>query len=145
MTDIEEIVEMRDIIDLHAIGMNRYTPSASIDPPRPGCIEGAIGNARTAREYMGDEEWDASLVFASHLLFYLANNHCFGDGNKRAAWISCMEVLRKCGLTVDVSDDEAESFMNGVVSDGEGRRRYNTGIAVAKWLANRLTGAKKSR
>lgn len=137
-----EPIGEKDIVGLHAIAIQRYTPAGSIDPPRPGCLEGAVGNARTASEYLGCEERGFSLVFAAHLLFYLANNHCFGDGNKRVAWISSIEVLRKCGLTLDVSDDEAETFMLGVVADGDGARRYGNGIEVAEWMAEKLTAAK---
>lgn len=76
------------------------------------------------------------MIFAGYLLFYLAKNHCFVDGNKRLAWSATMHVLLGLGLTVDASTDEAEEFVLSVITS-----ERSTGMEVVRWLAGRLLAA----
>jgi len=64
------------------------TPNA-----KDGCVEGSLGAAWNAELYT-DEAESGGLCFAGCLFYYLVNNHCFVDGNKRVGWAACMEVLR---------------------------------------------------
>jgi death on curing protein len=53
---------------------------------------------------------------ASYLLFYIAKNHCFTDGNKRVAWAVAVRVLRDDGLKINAGQDEAAAMVNDVVT-----------------------------
>ncbi|MGH7906201.1 MAG: Fic family protein [Candidatus Binataceae bacterium] len=73
------------------------------------------------------------LCFAGCLLYYLVQNHCFVDGNKRVGWATCMEVLRSLGLTVRATDDEVEAFVLSIIGTD-----VQNAIDVADWVAPRL-------
>ncbi|MCE9637064.1 MAG: Fic family protein [Planctomycetes bacterium] len=104
-----------------------------------GCVEGSLGGAWTAELYAteGDDAIRQGLVFAGYLLFYLAKNHCFGDGNKRTALASMQEVLSVLGLTIDVNDDELVTYVLAVAGG-----TVKSAPDVVKWLAQRLTELK---
>src|SRR5262245_53836722 len=72
--------------------------------PREGCVDGSLGAAWNAESYTAREDDDdgrEGLVFAGSLLYYLARDHCFGDGNKRTALAGMQEVLGGLGLTIE--------------------------------------------
>jgi death on curing protein len=106
--------------------------------PISGCLERALGAAYSAEAYStpdGEEDDNAirGLTFAGYLLFYLARNHCYTDGNKRIAWTSCMNVLLRLGLTLDVTEDDAYDFCIAIAG-GQVKR----GEDVVFWVADRL-------
>lgn len=122
------------VVALHEIGIRQYE-AGSVDPPSRGCVEGAVGNAWTAKQY-AEEDRQFSLVFVAYVLFYLAKDHCFTDGNKRVAWMTAVDILAKYGLTIDAEDNEAVQFVTDVV-DGS----ISSGEKVAVWLAERLVAS----
>ena len=73
------------------------------------------------------------MIFAAYLLFYLANDHCYTDGNKRIAWMSATYILRHYGLIIEAEDDEVVSFMNDVASPDILNAR-----GVFEWIVARL-------
>jgi len=84
---------------------------------KPGCVEGALGNAIIAAQYRTGDEVPDPLLVAAFLCRSLARNHCYSDGNKRLAWLSLLEVLWCCAeLTVDADADEAEEMVVGVTT-----------------------------
>jgi death-on-curing protein len=103
-----------------------------LSPPTEGCIEGCLGNAWSAKVYT-EEEDQYSLIFVAYLLFYLAKNHCFIDGNKRVAWMAAMDVLMRYNLTINATDDEAVQFVLDIVEN-----KISDGNKVADWLADRV-------
>lgn len=122
--------------ELYATGIRRYGGDGS--PPSPGCHERSIGSAWMAEEYL--EEQDPSnrrgLLFAAHLLHHLAFNHCHSDGNKRLAWAASMYVLSAAGLTIQATTDEGAELVNGILN-----KQIPDGLAVARWMADRLVAA----
>lgn len=127
------------VLELHAEGIRRYPPEGanpdSLTPgaPKPGCVEGVIGNAYTAHLYeVADDE--PGLFFAFNVMRNLAVAHCFTDGNKRASWLALIEVLGARGLTLDADDDDVESF---VLANLSREQQPNIPEALA-WLAARL-------
>lgn len=130
-----QIITPEDVLRLHRQGIDRYGGLHS--PPREGCIDQSTGNAYAAGLYTAKndppEPADIALVFAGYLLFYLAKNHCFIDGNKRIAWMASMRVLAYFGLAPNATQEEAEEFVDAIVND-----RINGGAEVVSWLAERL-------
>jgi death on curing protein len=110
-----------------------------VSNPISGCIERALGAAYNAEAYStpDEEEEDDNtirgLTFAGYLLFYLARNHCYTDGNKRIAWTSCMNVLLRLGLTLDVTEDDAYDFCISIAGG-----QLKGGEDVVFWVVDRL-------
>src|SRR6202035_761952 len=120
------------IISLHREGPDRYGGDSTQRAEDLDCVDGRLGAAANAAAYCteGDEDW--GLILGAYLLFYLAKDSCFVDGNKRVAWLACMEVLKNLQFSVSATTDEAYDFVidivNGVIEVAE----------VSTWLAERL-------
>lgn len=108
---------------------------------KSGCVESSLGAAWSAECYSVPEAEMPGLCFAGHVLFYLAKNHCFVDGNKRIAWACCMEALRNLGLTILATDDEAEDFCVGML---DGSSAIEKASDVFNWLVPRLCAIENS-
>ncbi|WP_248358966.1 type II toxin-antitoxin system death-on-curing family toxin [Anaeromyxobacter oryzae] len=119
--------------DLHEASLQKHGG----DPGtlKVGCVNASLGAAWNAQAYLGEDDSTQKLLFAAHLLYYLARNHCYVDGNKRIAWLAATEVLAAMDLTVDATVDEAEAFVTLVV---EGTADQS---AVLEWVAERLAAA----
>jgi death-on-curing protein len=101
--------------------------------PKQGCVEGAIGNAIVATAYHTDSDEPDAIHVASFLLRSLAQNHCYEDGNKRAAWLACLEVLAVMGLvTIDADEDAAADLVERAA------KSLVTVDAIARWIAEHL-------
>lgn len=126
-----DLVTEARILALHAESIRRHGGKSG--GVKDGCVDGSLGAAWNAEAYLAEENAQRGLVFAAHLLFYLARNHCFVDGNKRAGWLAMGEVLAKFDLTLTVEMAEAETFVDGIAR-GDVRRAED----VVPWLAARL-------
>lgn len=131
-----ELITPEIIIQLHDEGLRRYGGLHS--PPIEGCIERSTGGAYTAGLYTAKNDppspLEIALPFAGYLLYYLARNHCFVEGNKRVAWTATMHVLAGFGLTLSATQDEAGDFVDSVVK-GE----VESGADATLWLEQHLT------
>ena len=129
------LITVEEVRQLHAEGVKRHGGSAIVPKSADNCVDGRIGNAALAEQYVTDDErMRPGLCFAGFLLFYLVQGHCFTDGNKRVGWSAAMRVLADLGLTVEASDDEAYDFCCGITSGN-----VKNGRQVVKWFAQRLT------
>ena len=130
-----EFISPDIIVALHAEGIARYGGLGS--PPQPGCVERSAGGAYNAGLYTAKNDppsaTEIALPFAGYLLFYLAKNHCFVDGNKRVAWTAAMRVLAYFGLTLSATQDEAEVLVDEIVRD-----IVDNGADVVEWIGERL-------
>ena len=125
-------ISLEDVYALYREGIRRYGGDAS--NPKPGRVESSIAAAWNAESYSdSDGAHLPGLVFAGYLLYYLAMNHCFTDGNKRVAWTCAMHVLLAHGLTVEATTDEAEQLMLSMIT-----KSFGDGMDVAGWLAERV-------
>jgi death-on-curing protein len=106
---------------------------------RPGilhvtCVEETLAAGWQAELYSGAPT--PGLVFAAYLLFYFPTNHCFDDGNKRAAWLAATVTLAQLGLDLDVSVDDAYAFVISIALGHTGPVR--SGAEVLQWIETRL-------
>jgi len=126
------LIDFDAVMELHREAISRFggdqTPTA-----KDGCIERSLGAAWNAELYAGSEDALPGLCFAACLLFYLAKNHCFVDGNKRIAWMASMHVLLGLDLTIDVSDDDGEAFCLSIL---DGTVEHATDVVT--WMADKL-------
>jgi death-on-curing protein len=81
-----------EVVALHEKQLRRFGgPSGVRDP---GALGSAIDRARNKWAY-GENDMSA---LASANAYRLARNHPFVDGNKRAAFVAMMLILRKNGV-----------------------------------------------
>jgi death on curing protein len=130
------LINPERILALHQEGARRYGGDPTQRAQDIDCVDGSIGAAANAASYHPEGDEDAGLILATYLIYYLAKNHCFVDGNKRVAWLSMIEVLKNLQLTVNTTEEEAYGFMLDI-SQGNVR----SGEEVAIWLAERLEAA----
>jgi death-on-curing protein len=128
------LITPQTIMSLHKEGSQRYGGDPTQRREDIECVDGRIGAAGNAAAYCAEGDEDTGLILVSYLLFYLAKDHCFVDGNKRVAWLSAVEALKNLQLTVDASTEEAYAFMIELSSEGS----TITAADVAVWLAERL-------
>lgn len=130
------LISKDEVVRLHHVGIDRYGKGEKV-LPRDGCVEASIGAAWMAEQYNEEEEEDRTdgLRFAACLLVYLASNHCFSNGNKRAAWLASQRILLELGLSLDVSEQQAAQFVLDMVE------RHMEPEAVALWLAANVVEA----
>lgn len=131
----EELITEARVIDLHREAMEGEGQQPT--QPEPGCIDRSLGAAQSAEYYR--EETDTSipgLAFAGYALFYLTKNHCFLDGNKRVGWLVAVAVLLEIGLTLQVTDDDAEQMVQNVATGA-----IASGAEVVLWFHDNLTSA----
>ncbi len=131
----ENLLPVQTVLALHAEGIRLH--GGDLGDPKQGCVEQSLGNAYTAEQYSQTDDSEGGLCFAGYVLFYLASNHCFTDGNKRIAWSSAMRILLISGLTVEATDEEAVEFCLRI-ADSTREDKITDGIEVVEWLAERL-------
>jgi death on curing protein len=130
-----KLISVSEVIDLHSEGIARYGGMKALSNNSRDCVQGRIGNAELAEQYVTDDDrFRPGLCFAGFLLFYLVRDNCFVDGNKRAGWLAAMRILGDAGLTVKASEDDAYTLVDSIArgSIGDGRQ-------VVLWLAARLS------
>lgn len=103
---------------LHALGLQSHGGSGGT--LHKGCVERCLQAAAMAAHYREPNGPGDLFVFAANLLYLLANNHCYGDGNKRVAWKVFAEVFQINGLRVVATDEEAEQLVLNVADSSVG-------------------------
>jgi death-on-curing protein len=129
------LITVERVLELHAQGIREHSQAAlGLSAAAEDCVEGRLGNAWNAEVYSStDDDARMGLCFSGYLLYYLVRDHCFPDGNKRAAWAASMAVLASIGLTVRASTDDAY-FLVDQIAHGV----MKSGTEVVQWIAARL-------
>ncbi|HEX3723586.1 MAG TPA: type II toxin-antitoxin system death-on-curing family toxin, partial [Nitrolancea sp.] len=91
-------------------------------------LESALNRPKAAAYY---EEADL-IEQAASLLWGIARNHPFVDGNKRAAYIVMVGFLRANGWSINAATDDKYTFMIAVAE-------HLTSQDVAEWIRARVT------
>jgi death on curing protein len=117
-----------ELIELHRVAISTYGGMAS--PQKEGCVERSLASAINASLYSSHDGGDEPdlLLAAAHLLFYVAKNHCFADGNKRLAWEAMVRVFDMNGVRIEADPTDAGDLVEGVAS-GE-----HTVRDILQWL-----------
>ena len=127
------LIAVERVHALQALAIERWGGLPGIR--RAGCVEGSIAGGLSAALYAmetDDEEPDV-LTVAAHILFYLARNHCYNDGNKRIAWLAFTDQLAVFGLDVDATTTEVERLVLDVAAG-----TIASAEAAREWIAPRL-------
>ncbi|MCG3172526.1 MAG: hypothetical protein GMKNLPBB_00679 [Myxococcota bacterium] len=113
----ETLITESIVVRMYNTSIARYGGMES--KPKDGCIKAVLGNAWNAAYYHWDEDENpGGLVFAAFVFMYFMHDHCYGDGNKRIAWMTMTYLLKKqFNLTLHATDEEAEGFCLAVIKD----------------------------
>jgi death-on-curing protein len=131
---LASLITPQTIMRLHKEASDRYGGDPTQRSQDIECADGRIGSAGNAAAYCAEGDEDMGLILVAYLLYYLAKDHCFVDGNKRVAWLAAVETLKNLQLTLNVSTEDAYAFMIDLSSEGS----TITASDVAVWLAERL-------
>ncbi|TDQ51487.1 type II toxin-antitoxin system death-on-curing family toxin [Actinorugispora endophytica] len=77
-----------------------------------GLVDSAVHRPRA--QMFGEEAYPGLFEKAAALLQSLAVNHPLVDGNKRTAWLVMTVFLRKNGVRIGPTDDQAYDFVIAV-------------------------------
>jgi death-on-curing protein len=107
-----------ELIELHRAAIDGYGGMPS--PPKEGCLERSLAGAINASLYSAQDDADEPdlLLAAAHVLFYVAKNHCFSDGNKRVAWGAIIRVFDMNGIRINADPEDAGELVESVASGG---------------------------
>lgn len=128
-----KLLTIERVDELHAEVLSKYGGLGN--PAVDGCVERSLAAAWTAEGYVtqDDETAQPGLVFAGHVLFYIAKNHCWADGNGRTALAAMHEVIAGLGLTLDVTENELYEHVMAIKKGS-----VKTAGDAVKWIASRL-------
>jgi death-on-curing protein len=103
----------------------------------PGITEAGFGRLETAaavpqHSMFGDDLYPTLADKGAALLHAIIRNHPFSDGNKRAAVVALMVLLRLNGAALEASNDEVYEL---AIAASEGRMARDD---LAAWVAARL-------
>jgi death-on-curing family protein len=129
------LISRDKILALHQSGIELY--GGDLLPPRENCLEQSMGNAYTAEQYKSSDDSVEGFIFSAYLLFYLVDNHCFTDGNKRIGWLAAMQVLLGLGLTVNATNNEAFDFCMRI-ADSTKANCVTDAQEVLEWISDRI-------
>lgn len=129
MDDWKSIISVSRVIELHAEGIKRHGEGA-LDPPRPDCIDAGLGSAWLAEAYAERPAMVQGFVFAAYAYVYLESRQCFTNGNKRAAWLTMVDILNKIGVDLKCSTQEAVRVCGLITS------KAMTADALLRWIVD---------
>lgn len=146
------MISTDNVIELHAQCLERHGGAPGLRDAQ--CPDRSLDMAQSYCYYasLSDDEQvvEDGLLLAASLCFYLCENHCFVDGNKRIAWAAAMKVLEQTlDLTINATDDEAEAFMLAIASRHEGSTVtigkdevvIEDAGDVVRWMSERLVAS----
>lgn len=107
------VFSVRQILLLHERMIRRYGGSSGIRDA--GMLESAL--ARPFATFDGDDLYFDIFMKAGAFIQSIVKNHPFLDGNKRTAFSGAIMFLRSNGISFDVSDGKAVSFMIAVANE----------------------------
>jgi death on curing protein len=116
-----------DVLDSYAETMMIPSDDASNYVRDFSLLESALNRPRAAAHY----EQAGLIEQAASLLWGIAKNHPFVDGNKRTAYVTMTAFLRANGWTVEVTVDEEYTFMIAVAE-------HLSPQEVAEWIRERV-------
>jgi death on curing protein len=110
LPDSVRYLTVEEVVAIHATLIDRFGGAAGLRDA--GLLESALFRPRTG--YYADLGEMATALFESLLM-----NHCFTDGNKRAAFFSTDVFLRLNGWRLEVDADAAHRFLIGLLDRHE--------------------------
>jgi death-on-curing protein len=124
-------LELQDVIELHSALISASGGSEGIRDV--GLLESAVVQAQAAA--FGQELYPTIAEKSAALLFSLAKNHAFVDGNKRIAQAAAERFLVENGFEIVASVNAQEGMVLAVASSEMSREE------LIVWLAEHIAPA----
>jgi len=105
------------VLRIHARSLAEFGGLAGIHDP--GAVESAVMAVQNHFHYTGGDVFDLAGV----LLWHLASDHPFADGNKRAALASALVFLAVNGIDLAQDDDFFEGLTLSVAKGEMGKEQ----------------------
>jgi death-on-curing protein len=105
------------VLRIHARSLAEFGGLAGLSDP--GAVESAVMAVHNHFNYTGGDLFDLAGV----LLWHLASDHPFADGNKRAALASALVFLAINGVDLDQDDDLFEGLTLSVAKGEIGKEK----------------------
>lgn len=125
------VLSVDDVIYIHARLIAQSGGSQGLRDR--GALESSV--AQPLQSFGGNELYPDVIDKAAALGFFLASNHPFVDGNKRAAHAALVVTLRLNGYRLLAPVDEQEQIMLRLASGELSRPEF------AEWVSLRTTAA----
>ncbi len=122
---------LEEVIELHSALISASGGSEGIRDA--GLLESAVVQPQAGA--FGQDLYPTLAEKAAALLFSLAKNHAFVDGNKRIAQAAAERFLLENGFEIVASVDEQEAVVLAVASSETSREE------LVGWLANHIAPA----
>lgn len=124
-----QYLTMDEVILIHEEIIRQYG-GASLAVRDPGALDSALASPR---QVVFDTELYPSLAEkAAILLFLLAKNHPFVDGNKRSAFLAMLRFIERNENVFTATNDEVFDLAIEVTTDQMKKEE------IASWIAARL-------
>lgn len=123
-----EILEIEDILDIHSIQIERYGGDSNHYDHTLSSIDRILNNVYYP--LFGIDKYDGLFPKAGALLYFFAKDHCFTDGNKRVAAMTCTLFLLQNGYDLTLEEDELAPFVESVAASEE------RGIAIDQYITD---------
>jgi len=118
----------QDVIEIHSRVLQE---TGGLDGVRTlDGLESALAQAR--QSFAGEELFPTIHEKAAAIGYYLCQNHCFNDGNKRTAYQSMFVFLYANGYSIETTVDGAEAAILSIAT------REMKRDELAQWIADRI-------
>lgn len=107
-------IETREVIALQRSEIARSRAPETVTDE--GCVDRSVAGAITAAMYSDGDDAPDLINAVAHLVFYIAKNHCFTDGNKRAALMALLHSLRVNDLELEADQVEVAALINALAN-----------------------------
>jgi len=130
VSDAIVFLSVADVVQIHADTMRHEGGLHGVRDH--GLLEAAVAMPR--QRFGGNHLHDGPAAMAAAYLFYLANNHPFLDGNKRAAAMSAL-VFLKVNRTDPLPENDEMTWVTLAVASGDMDKS-----TLTRWFADALGG-----
>lgn len=114
------------VLRIHARSLTEFGGLAGL--PDPGAVESAVMAVQNHFHYTGGDIF----ALAGVLLWHLASDHPFADGNKRAALASALVFLAINGVDLARNDDFFEGLTLAVARGEAGKEQVAQALRRAE-------------
>jgi len=127
-----KLLDVEHILEIHEFGIRNFSGLGGLREDSVDKLESILAQQYT---FFGVERYQSLFEKAAMLLYFLAKDHCFPDGNKRVAILAAIVLLDINGYETTFTDDEGYEMTMEVANSSvleENRDQY------IRWLANWL-------
>jgi death-on-curing protein len=124
-------IDEKELIQINALLINRYTPLEQIGVKEPSLLNSAVN--RPKQSVFGQEAYSTIYEKAAALFQSVVQNHAFYNANKRTGFVGMVTFLRKNAIHFYAEKHDVVSF-TVKISDQQNKINIDE---ISKWIENR--------